>query len=65
MYIVQDVVDLAISRLAHGERYYRSCYALRMLHLKSGQVHWLQDDWLIARCRQYLETASHAGDEWR
>jgi len=60
----QDVVDLAITRLEHGERNYRLCYALRMIHPSSGQLHWLQDDWLIGRCRQQLES-SHPGDEWR
>lgn len=64
MCMSQDVVDLAISRLAHGHRHYRSCYALRMIHLKSGELHWLQEDWLIGRCRLQLE-ASHPGEDLR
>ena len=57
-------MDLAISRLSYGHRDYRSCYALRMIHTKSGELHWLQDDWLIGRCRHQMES-SHPGDEWR
>jgi len=58
------VVELVSARLAVGKRMYRSSYALRLIHSKSGAVHWLMDDQSVLECRRKCD-ATHPLDEWK
>ncbi|KAI0236774.1 Focal adhesion kinase 1 [Lamellibrachia satsuma] len=61
---IKEIVTLVVGRLtAGGSRAYKSSYALRLVHIKSGEFYWLRGDMTIYQVRQKYETL-HPADEW-
>ncbi|CAD6234469.1 GSCOCG00001941001-RA-CDS, partial [Cotesia congregata] len=61
---VKGIISLVTSRLAVGNRHYKSLYAMRLHHPGSGESYWLHQDTTMYQVQEKYER-KHPHSEWR
>uniref|UniRef100_A0A1B6DL08 non-specific protein-tyrosine kinase n=1 Tax=Clastoptera arizonana TaxID=38151 RepID=A0A1B6DL08_9HEMI len=61
---VKGIISLVTSRLATEPRVYQQCYAMRLHHPGTGEMHWLHQDTTMAQVQERFEKI-HPLNEWR
>ncbi|XP_075215474.1 protein tyrosine kinase 2 Fak isoform X5 [Lycorma delicatula] len=61
---IKEIISLVTSRLASGHREFQRCYAMRLHHPATGQVHWLHQDTTMYQVKEKFEKI-HPLSEWR